>query len=436
MHARLGRTIGNPAAKSAIDMAVWDALGKTIDLPVTSCSAVTPTGCGSPTWSASTRRRPMVAEAERVRDTYGITTFKVKVGRRPFDPGHRRRPRPARGARPRHRALRRRQPRLDAVRVGPSAARRWPIWASPSPKSSAPPTTCSAAAGWSSTARSPSSPTRARSPPPTSPGRSWPGPPPRSASRWLAPASRPRSRIHHLCEGLGLEVVMGNQIDGQLGSMCTVAFGAAFELTSRRAGELSNFLDMTDDLLDRTAHHLGRRARGTTRRRLGRRDRRRQARALPPALAHSGRTHRPKGGHMTTQTTNPVTETATAAASGANATERFFADKQAGAAHTPPERVDLLAREVLAAVHDTIRKHQVTYAEYNALKAWLITRRRGRRVAAVPRRVDGARRRGGRHRAPARQQRHHRGPLLRAERPRLHRNHDRADARRRSGHSA
>ena len=42
---------------------------------------------------------------------------------------------------------------------------------------------------------------------------------------------------------------MGNQIDGQIGSMCTVAFGAAFELTSRRAGELSNFLDMTDDLL-------------------------------------------------------------------------------------------------------------------------------------------------------------------------------------------
>ena len=29
MQARLGRTVGNPAAKSAVDMAVWDALGKT-----------------------------------------------------------------------------------------------------------------------------------------------------------------------------------------------------------------------------------------------------------------------------------------------------------------------------------------------------------------------------------------------------------------------
>ena len=56
-------------------------------------------------------------------------------------------------------------------------------------------------------------------------------------------------RVHHLAEGLGVEVVMGNQIDGQVGSLCTVAFGAAYELTSRRAGELSNFLDMSDDLL-------------------------------------------------------------------------------------------------------------------------------------------------------------------------------------------
>ncbi|WP_329064230.1 catechol 1,2-dioxygenase [Amycolatopsis sp. NBC_01480] len=65
-------------------------------------------------------------------------------------------------------------------------------------------------------------------------------------------------------------------------------------------------------------------------------------------------------------------ETATAAASGANATERFKTDKFAGVAGTPPERVSMLAREVLEAVHGTIRKHKVTYAEYNALKSWLI----------------------------------------------------------------
>ena len=56
-------------------------------------------------------------------------------------------------------------------------------------------------------------------------------------------------QILGLCEGLGVDVTMGNQIDTQVGSLATVAFGAAFEASSRRAGELSNFLDMTDDLL-------------------------------------------------------------------------------------------------------------------------------------------------------------------------------------------
>ena len=67
-------------------------------------------------------------------------------------------------------------------------------------------------------------------------------------------------------------------------------------------------------------------------------------------------------------------EVATAAASGNAATERFATDKSPYSAvkDTPPERVDLLARSVLDAVYDTIRKHQVTYDEYNALKAWLI----------------------------------------------------------------
>src|SRR5690242_11629516 len=67
-------------------------------------------------------------------------------------------------------------------------------------------------------------------------------------------------------------------------------------------------------------------------------------------------------------------EVATAAASGASATERFHADKSPFEAvkDTPPERVSMLINDVLAGVHETIRKHKVTYDEYNALKAWLI----------------------------------------------------------------
>lgn len=68
-----------------------------------------------------------------------------------------------------------------------------------------------------------------------------------------------------------------------------------------------------------------------------------------------------------------ATHSPTAAASGANATERFKSDKLAGVAGTSKERVSLLAREVLEAVHATIRKHKVTYEEYNALKSWLIS---------------------------------------------------------------
>jgi catechol 1,2-dioxygenase len=73
-------------------------------------------------------------------------------------------------------------------------------------------------------------------------------------------------------------------------------------------------------------------------------------------------------------TVEHTSDTASAAASGASATERFHADKSPYEAvkDTPAERVDLLAREVIGAVHDTIRRHRVTYDEYNALKAWLI----------------------------------------------------------------
>lgn len=73
-------------------------------------------------------------------------------------------------------------------------------------------------------------------------------------------------------------------------------------------------------------------------------------------------------------TTDVSTEQATAAASGASATERFHTDKSPFAAvkDTPPERVDLLARSVLDAVHATVREHKVTYDEFNALKAWMI----------------------------------------------------------------
>ena len=62
---------------------------------------------------------------------------------------------------------------------------------------------------------------------------------------------------------------------------------------------------------------------------------------------------------------------AKAADSGANAT-KYFQSKNISGAGTSTERANAIASDALAALHGVIRKHQVTYAEYDALKAWLI----------------------------------------------------------------
>jgi catechol 1,2-dioxygenase len=79
---------------------------------------------------------------------------------------------------------------------------------------------------------------------------------------------------------------------------------------------------------------------------------------------------------MTESTTTAPAATATAAASGAAATEQFRSKQRATgerpAAASGTARVDTLATELLGAVHEIIRRREVTYAEYDALKAWLI----------------------------------------------------------------
>ncbi|MCY1247014.1 muconate and chloromuconate cycloisomerase [compost metagenome] len=52
-----------------------------------------------------------------------------------------------------------------------------------------------------------------------------------------------------MAEGMGIDVYIGNQIDTQVGTAASVTFGAAFAHTAKRAAELSNYLDMADDLL-------------------------------------------------------------------------------------------------------------------------------------------------------------------------------------------
>ena len=73
--------MGNPAAKVGVDMAVWDALGQTLDLPVSQLLGGYTDRMRVSHMLGFDEPAAMVAEAARMRDIYGITTFKVKVGR-------------------------------------------------------------------------------------------------------------------------------------------------------------------------------------------------------------------------------------------------------------------------------------------------------------------------------------------------------------------
>ena len=248
VHARLDRTVGNPTAKSAIDMALWDIVGQSVGLPVGELLGGFTDRLRVSHMVGFAPAAEMVAEAERVRDTYGITTFKVKVGRHPYgdDVEACRALREALGpgaelyidgnrgwsASESARALR----ELEDVGItfaeelcpaDDVLGRRWLVAQSRVPfiadeSATRPAEVTREILGGSATAISIKT---ART------GFSY------------------SQRVAYLCEGLGVEVVMGNQIDGQIGTLCTAVFGASHRSTSARTAELSNYLDMSDDLL-------------------------------------------------------------------------------------------------------------------------------------------------------------------------------------------
>ena len=247
IHQRLSRTVGNPTAKSALDMAIWDALGQSLGFSVTDLLGGYTDRMRVSHMLGFDDPAAMVAEAERMRDTYGITTFKVKVGRHPFtlDTAVVRALRAGLG---------------DAVELYVDGNRGWS--ASESARAMAEmadlgltfaeelcPADDVLGRRWLVTQLGVPFIADESVVTPAELTREILGGSATAASIKTARTGFTTSRRVHHPEGLGIELVMGNQIDGQLGSLCSVAFGSAFELTSRRAGELSNFLDMTDDLL-------------------------------------------------------------------------------------------------------------------------------------------------------------------------------------------
>ncbi len=71
-------------------------------------------------------------------------------------------------------------------------------------------------------------------------------------------------------------------------------------------------------------------------------------------------------------TTHLSEQDATAAETGANATRTFQEKARAAVGEIDHDRVNAIATDALRALHDVIREHDVTYPEYDALKAWLI----------------------------------------------------------------
>jgi L-alanine-DL-glutamate epimerase-like enolase superfamily enzyme len=247
VHSRLNRTVGNPVAKAAVDMAIWDAVGQTLGASVTELLGGFTDRVQVSHMVGFAPAEAMVAEAERIRATYGITTFKVKVGRRPY-----------RQDVEACRALRAAMPDAElyvdgnrgwtasesARALGEMAdldlsfaeelcpaddvlGRRWLVEHSPIPMYA------------DESVPTPSDVTR----------ELLSGAATGISIKTSRTGFTTSQRILGQCEGMGVEVYVGNQIDTQVGSLCAAAFAAAYPLTARRPAELSNFLDMTDDLL-------------------------------------------------------------------------------------------------------------------------------------------------------------------------------------------
>ncbi|MDF2506200.1 MAG: mandelate racemase [Microbacterium sp.] len=245
---KVERTVANHTAKAALDMAMWDALGKTLGVSVHNLLGGY---TGSLRVSHMLGFDPPQAVAEQaiaLRDVLGITSFKIKVGQRPIS-------RDVEVCRVVRDTL------GDDVEIYIDGNRGW--------------TASESAEALRMLSDVGLSRVEELCPADDVLGRRWlvaqcPVPfvadesaatPAEVTREILSGAANAISiktartgfsdslRVANLAEGLGVETVIGNQIDAHVGTVCSLAFGAARRSTSRHAAELSNYLDMADHLL-------------------------------------------------------------------------------------------------------------------------------------------------------------------------------------------
>ncbi len=248
VHAIMHRTIHNQVAKGAVDIALWDVMGKSLGTPVHKLLGGYTDSMRVSHMLGFKPAEELLEEAQRFGAQYGITTFKLKVGRRPLSLDIE--------------AVRVLREGLgDDVEMYLDANRGWTA-------NEAMEVLRQTADCGLTMLEEPCDAKEAlsrrrlvdHSPIPIVADESVPTS--GDASRELLSGGAnaiciktarsgftEATEILGLCTGLGVDVTMGNQIDTQVGSLATVTFGAAHRASSARAGELSNFLDMSDDLL-------------------------------------------------------------------------------------------------------------------------------------------------------------------------------------------
>ncbi len=236
---------GNYVARGAVDLAVWDLVGQILGRPCHTLLGGYADDVAAAHMVSFGEPAGMAAEAVQIRDELGVRTFKVKVGRAPDEDVAC------------VRAIRAALPDADLY---VDANRGWSYQDA-------------LAAGDALIelgVRAIEEPTAL-----DDPGRRA------LAERWSVPLAGDEScislahvdraledgavgqvsiktartgftesrRILDLCSARHVPVVMGSQYEGALGALATVSFAAAFAATAGRPAELTNFLDLADDLV-------------------------------------------------------------------------------------------------------------------------------------------------------------------------------------------
>lgn len=244
----MNRTIGNPTAKSGIDMALWDVIGKRLDISVHQLLGGYTDSLKVSHMLGFDDPQRVGDEAVELRETYGINSFKIKVGRHPIDDDVAvcRAVREALGEDA--------ELYLDGNRgwnaVESAAALRKLADVGLSRVEELNPADEITSRKWL-VERSPflfvadeSAPTQA-----TVTREILSGAANALSIKTARSGFTDSVRLIGLAEGLGIETFLGNQIDAHLGTVCSLVLGAAFDATSRHPAELSNWLDLEDSLL-------------------------------------------------------------------------------------------------------------------------------------------------------------------------------------------